>query len=235
MADKSTRALMGIRVLHKQFEMGGFQYVSAPPANSTWVPDVNPNVGSYANWKSLVGLPVVYNEQYLDLSGYELDDLTLVPVDVKVQDPGVYLGSDEAMVYCVYDLLSNERLTEADIRTLGENNRINRQMGPGMPEGPLDREQVVFGMYRFFAHNTTQAGLPSLMLNARTMRFGSGEPSAVQKLWAYRIVICIDEPAAVSTMTIPAATFCLTANIVQESDIPYLMRLKRSYELATGN
>ncbi len=169
------------------------------------------------------------------MSGYARDDLTTVITSVKVQDPGVYLFEGTDKVFCVYDLLTTERLSAADLQELAENNRNTRQMGPGMPEGPLDREQVIFGLYRFFAHNTTNVGLPELMINARTARFGSGEPVAVQKLWCYRIVIFFDSPADGQNCTIPAANFVVNAEIIQEKDIPYLFRLKKSYELATGN
>ena len=228
----STRALTGIRTMTTQFEMAAMYWNFEPPASSTFLPSTNPNVGSFANWQGLTNLPAFYNETYLDLSGYELDDLTAVPMDVKVQDPGVHIFTGSSQVFCIYDVLSQERLSEDDLRLLAENNRTNRQMGLGMPEGPLDRSQVVFGLYRFFTNNVSQTGMPSLMLNARTVRFGSGQPTAVQKLWAYRIVIFAGEPAPDVEVVIPAATFVMTANIVQEDTLPYMMRLKRSYELS---
>jgi hypothetical protein len=234
--DTSTRALTGPRTLTTQFEMASMYWDEDLPSSSQFKPTLfGSSTGSYANWNALVDLPVIYNETYLDLSGYELDDLTLVPMDVKVQDPGVYMYSGAGHVFCVYDILSDERLTEADIDQIGENNRTNRQSGPGMPRGPLDRSQIIFGLYRFFTNNTSQTGMPSLMLNSRTVRFGSGQPTTVQKLWAYRIVIFADSPNNDDFVTIPAATFVLNAQIVQEDTLPYMMRLKRSYELATGD
>jgi len=228
---ESTRALTGIRTLTKQFEMAGM-YWNGVELPYEFKPMPLATVGSETNWFGVPGLPAFYNEQYLDLSGYELDDLTLIPIDVKVQDPGVHLYSGTGHVFCIYDLLSQERLTLADIDLLAENNRTNRQMGPGMPEGPLDRAQVVYGLYRFFTNNVSQTGMPQLMLNTRTVRFGSGHPTTVQKLWAYRIVIFADSPAHSDEVIIPAATFVLNAQIVKEDELPYMMRQKRSYELA---
>jgi hypothetical protein len=231
---KSEDALTGPRTLTTQFEMASMMWKNLPPASSHFAP-LGPITGSFANWQSIINLPVIWNENYLDLSGYELDDLTLVPMDVKVQDPGVHLYSGSGHVFCIYDLLTTERLTEAQIDEIGENNRTVRQRGPGMPDGPLDRSQIMFGLYRFFSNNTSQTGMPQLMLNTRTVRFGSGQPTAVQKLWAYRIVIFADSPAADDTIVIPAATFVLNSQIVKEETLPYMMRLKRSYELATGD
>ena len=230
---EGSRALTGPRQMVKQFEMA-----SMLPTNGTWTPNPVAAIGSFANWFSIApgtGVSGFYNEGYLDLSGYELDDLTTVITSVRVQDPGVYLFQGADGVFCVYDLLTTERLSGNDLKTIADNNRDNRQMAPGMHEGPLDRDQIVFGLYRFFAHNSTNVGLPELMINARTSRFGSGEPVAVQKLWCYRIVVFFDDPADGQICTIPAANFVVNAQIIQEKDIPYLFRLKKSYELATGN
>ena len=214
----------------------GIQFESASmiPTTGNWSPEPTPAIGSWSNWHTIGnGKPGFYNETYLDLSGYERDDLTTVVRSVRVQDPGVHLFQGTDGVFCIYDLLTTERMTTADLEVLAENQRNNRQQGPGMAEGPLDRDQIVFGLYRFFSHNTTNVGLPQLMLNARTSRFGSGEPSAVQKLWAYRIVIFFDDPGDGQVCTIPACNFVVNAQIIEESEIPYLMRLKRSYELST--
>ena len=230
----ATRALTGSRQLVEQFEAAGMYWHAA---DKKWKPIPSANIGSFANWKTIAShdLPMFYNEGYYDLSGYELDNLTLAPISIDVQDPGVYLFSGTDQVFCVYDMLTTERLTEDDIDLLSDNNRINRQQGPGMPEGPLDRDQIIFGLYRFFAHNSTQTGMANLMLNARTVRFGSGEPTTVQKLWAYRIVIFADSPADSTETFIPACNFVLNAEIFKEESAEYLMRQKRSYELATGN
>jgi hypothetical protein len=232
---KGAKALTGPRQMVKQFEMASMAWQGG--AGGNWQPSGLAAVGSYANWQAVPtpGSCAFYNEGYLDLSGYTMTDLTTVISSCRVQDPGVYLFQGADQVFCVYDIISMERLSAEDLNTLGENNRANRQMGPGMPEGPLDRDQVIFGLYRFFAHNTTNVGLPELMINSRTARFGSGEPTAVEKLWTYRIVIFFDTPANGLEVTIPAANFVVNANIIEESEIPYMFRLKKSFELATGN
>lgn len=228
----STRALKGPRQMVLQFESAGMDWAGGVSPRY-WQPTPSTNVGSFANWLTVGNnMPAFYNESYLDLSGYERDDLTTVVRSVRVQDPGVYMFQGTDQVFCVYDLLTTERLTSADLVELANNNRSNRQTGPGMPEGPLDRDQIIFGLYRFFSHNNTNEGLPTLMLNSRTCRFGSGEPTAVQKLWAYRIVIFFDDPDDGQSCFIPATNFVVNSQIIEESEIPYLMRLKRSYELS---
>ena len=70
------------------------------------------------------------------------------------------------------------------------------------------------------------------MLPVTQGSFGSAEPTAVQKLWVYRVVLCRGASDA-STLLLPATRFVLASDIVKEEDLPYIMRLKRSYELST--
>lgn len=229
----SARTLTGPRQIVKTFEMASMYWNDLGGGSGEWLPSQNVNVGSFANWKTVGNnLPAFYSESYIDLSGYERDDLTVGLRSCYVQDPGVYLFQGADQVYCVYDILSQERLTKGELQRLANNNRVNRQMGPGTPEGPLDRQQIVFGLYRFFSHNTTNIGLPELMVESRAVRFGSGQPTAVQKLWAYRICIMFDTPGNDLVCTLPAAHFVMNAEIFKEAEGPYFMRLKRSYELA---
>lgn len=231
----STRALTGMRQLTKQIPYAHYSWDA-----TKWIPVTGPGTEKNVQGSGWKNIPSIYNcaianESYIDLSGYELDDLTTVLRSVKVQDPGVYLFSGADKVFQVYDMLSTERLSELELGNIVNNHRVLIMSGPGMPQGPLDRDQIPFGLYRMFTHNSSNLGLPELMINARTSRFGSGEPIAVQKLWVYRLVIMIDQPAGPQTITIPASTFVINAQIVQEDEIPYFFRLKRSYELATGN
>jgi len=225
----STRALTGRRVLTKQVENADMIYLQ-DGSNLEW--HNRPTTYSESEWKGINNKAMVYNEQYFDLSGYELDDLTMATVACRIQDPGVYLYSGDTDVFCVYDIISQERLSEDDLKLMKTNCDTFQQAAPGMNKGPLDQSQIVSGTYRLFTKNANVTGLPSLMLNARTVKFGSGSPTAVQKLWVYRIVMFLQTPVAGDFLVIPATTVALLADVYKEDEIPYMMRLKRSYELA---
>jgi hypothetical protein len=232
MAKESTRALTGPRVLTQQFENADMVWtVGAGPIPDLWTN--RPTTYSESEWLGVDDKAMAYNEQYFDLSGYELDDLTLAPIDVRIQDPGAYLYSGDADAMVMYDIVSNERLSEDDLKLFKTNNDLFVQSGPGMPKGPLDRAQIISGTYRLFTKNANITGIPTLMLNARTVRFGSGNPTNVQKLWVYRIAVFFATPVAGEFLAIPATTVLLMADIYKEDELPYMMRLKRSYELAT--
>jgi len=225
----STRALTGRRVLTKQVENADMIYLQ-DGSNLEW--HNRPTTYSESEWKGINNKAMVYNEQYFDLSGYELDDLTMATVACRIQDPGVYLYSGDTDVFCVYDIISQERLSEDDLKLMKTNCDTFQQAAPGMNKGPLDHSQIVSGTYRLFTKNANVTGLPGLMLNARTVKFGSGSPTAVQKLWVYRIVMFLQTPVAGDFLVIPATTVALLADVYKEDEIPYMMRLKRSYELA---
>ena len=44
-----------------------------------------------------------------------------------------------------------------------------------------------------------------------------------------------DSPSEGQVITLPASNFIVNAEIIKEKELPYLFRLKKSYELATGN
>ncbi len=234
MAKESTRALTGMRTMTKQFESGYLYWDEhiepGVPSNFKPVP------GFYnTQWQGVDNKAMLYAESYFDFSGYELDDLTVGIVDARVQDPGVYTYSGMEDVFMCYDLFSQERLSEDDLKLIKSNHTLTTMSAPGMPDGPLDRSQITFGLFRMFAKNANITGLPTMMLNTRTVRFGSGSATAVQKLWCYRIIVFMQTPANGDEVLIPATTQVMIGDVRKEEELPYMMRLRRSYELATGN
>lgn len=219
MPKKSTsiRALTGPRVLHtmipaynETYDLANAQF----PAANGWYNAGLPNAIAY--------------EHYFDLSGYELDDLTFAPTGGSIQSPGRFVAENIAGVDVeVLDIVSQERLSlleiEADL-LLGN--------VPGMMLSTQDWTQILFGQYHLMATDTNISALDIL----RTITigdFGSMEPTAVQKLWVYRIVRINGTKIATTQLRIPASRTIMPGIVSKEDDLPYLMRLKRSYELAT--
>jgi len=65
--------------------------------------------------------------------------------------------------------------------------------------------------------------------------FSSLDPTAANKLWCYRVVrVNAAAPLAPArVLNIPASRFILVGTTIEEKELPYMMRLKRSFELAT--
>lgn len=184
-------------------------------------------LAGYKGWIPNVANPLVVYETYFDLTGYELDDLTMMPIAATVQDPGIYSCSAATTPLHVFDIISQEKIEGGEVW-----NQILVDNAPGMLESENNFEQITFGNYRLFlgqATFTNPAGL-TVFLPATQSQFGSGDAVSVQKLFCYRVILA---PGAAegTSLRIPASRFLLQANIIKESERVYLQRLKRSYEL----
>lgn len=208
-ASKSTRALTGLRILSKPISnYSGTKEEGALPSTLDWLGEA----GS-----------LIYAEDYFDLSGYELDDLTLIPRSIGLQDGLPYFSEAEALM--VYDIVSQERLTPGDFP-------LYYLAGdyPSSKGSSDDWSQILYCQTRFFAP-TLNNTFATLLTSATTGSFGSLEPTAVQKLWCYRIILPLGMNDGMA-LKIPATRFVLNAEIVDEPELEYMMRLKRSYELS---
>ena len=212
-----------LEALHPQFraqyDAGAVKWTGLVPFGET-------------GWSSPSGaVATLVHETQLDLSGYNLQKMTVFPRAVGLQDPGIYTfkpgaGSISNGLY-VIDVISSVPLD-----TLQVANDAPSGVFPGTLGSTYDYSQIVFGMARFFAVNTT-VPFPNYQQLQRTSRFGSGEPNASDKLYCYRIVRMLAESLdASSEILIPSCRQVISANIDEEPHLEYMMRLKRSYELA---
>ena len=215
----TTRALTGSRLLNL-------------PVPSTILTETELGSNLYAatnGWETL-GNDVLYYENYFDLSAYELDDLTLVPTAIAIQDGMPYFAVNPAadLQVAIFDVVSQERLSMQEVY----DNYTTSYGYPGSPESTQDWKQLLMCNFRLL---TIQSDfiVSSLLLPATGGALGSSEATAVQKLWVYRIVIPVLTSTFDVNITIPPTRFVLGAEIVKEDDLPYMMRLKRSYELST--
>jgi len=211
---ESTRALTGARLMSQPVPscISAFTGGEFPASNG---------------WTTITA--GLYHENYFDLSAYELDDLTVIPTLLELQDALPYsAGSPPAELQVrVWDIISQERLNPATVVSL-----IDSLDYPSSPGSTEDWSQILMCNFRFFTL-TNEFQDNTLLLPATGGALGSSEPTAVQKLWTYRIV----SPAAIDlegmTINIPATRFVAGIEVIKEDELPYMMRLKRSYELAT--
>ena len=220
MTERRSGALEGERMLSQMFP----EYQGA--YTTQW--------GAYKTWQSSPSVPnAVWNETYFDLSGYELDDLTLFPMGATMQDPGIYSAATQAgepiqVPVQVLDIISQDRLSPGGVfGDLAINNV------PGMMESDEDWVQMVWGQYRLMMPQATYGANPSVFLSASGGLFGSGSPTTAAKLWFYRFVIINGPNTQGDTLNIPASRFVLNAIIGKEPTAEFMMRQKRSYELDT--
>lgn len=183
--------------------------------------------------KVVAGIPRPYAwiHTTIDLSKMQMDEETLFPVGVTVQDPGIYVSSEatnKSMV--VIDLITTKEIDPSLIVNFS-GFFIDDATGSmyGMLGSSDDQTQIVFGQYRLMTGNANLPALPDVVRTEWANDFSSGEPTAVDQLHCYRIVQI--NGVADAQMYVPAARFYLAGAIGEEPDLEYMMRLKRSYEL----
>jgi len=203
----------------------------------------NQMIPSYSNQKGAAawnddggwlahGSNSLYFETYIDLAGYEREDLTLVPMEAAIQDPGLYSGGRVTDPLWVMDVISQVRLPANTISTMLTAGLNEYNNAPGMSGQTQDFNQITMGQLRIMGNSTlttaTAATLPP-WITQNNSSFGSGAPVTVQRLWVYRFVYLV---ATVGLpLNIPASRILLRGMVTKESDLVYIQRLRRSYEL----
>jgi len=184
------------------------------------------------NWKGTGTSDILMFSAYIDTSGYTADDLTLFPLGVILQDPGRYISSNAVVPLQIVDIITTEVLSLTDVYDWIAATPSGGNAMPGMLGTTHDWMQVTWGQYRTFLPQATFTGFATEFLAANGALFGSGEATTADKLHCYRIAI-MPGSAEGDTLAIPASRFILSAVIVPEDEKAFLMRQKRSYELAT--
>jgi hypothetical protein len=195
------------------------------------------NTKAAANWNSdngweFNGANSLYYETYIDLSGFEMEDLTILPMETAIQDPGLYSGGRLTTPLWVMDVVSQTRLGAETLTNMLDITNNDYNNSPGMMGQPQDFNQITMGQLRIMG-NTTQVATTGQLLppwiSQSLSTFGSGAPVTVQKLWVYRFVLL--EAAENSPLNIPASRILLRGMVTKESDLVYIQRLRRAYEL----
>lgn len=172
----------------------------------------------------------LYYESYFDLSGYELDDLTILIDVLALQDSNAYFlvnAVPDSRVDLI-DVVSEERLDPDTVADLALNGEY-----PGTLQSTQNFDQVKYCSVRGMIPQTDFVSA-TLLSTAFGGSYGSSSPTTAAKLWIYRIVRVGGTDLTGQQLAIPATRFMMGANIIKESELPYMMRLKRSYELANN-
>jgi len=187
---------------------------------------------SSGDWGGTGTSDIMAFHAYIDVAGYTADDLTLFPMGVTLQDPGSYKVERAGAVppnvpLQVLDIITTEVLSMDEVLAWVTANTM-----PGMLGTTHDWTQIIWGQYRTFMGQVTFATNATEFLAASGSLFGSGSPSTADKLHCYRFIL-LPGSQALDVVDIPASRFILSAVIAPEDEKAFLMRQKRSYELAT--
>lgn len=168
---------------------------------------------------------IVAQREYFDLSGYNRKSLTTFMQGVELQYPGPLAGDDTAI--SLMEIISTEHITDEEIaRVLSVPGPFS---GPGFSLSTMNQEQIIYGRMRLYILNsTTTPIIPTLFSSDQ---WGTCAAATADKLHITRIV---NMGSFDTTAYIPDVNVVIAAIIAKEKELPFLMRQKRSYELATG-
>lgn len=198
------------------------------------------------NWKPIpqvpgtIGKPVgVYSETRID-ANLSMDRLTFFPQGIFLQDPGLYektpspVPDDTEEKLMIFDIISTKVLDVGLIafrmRNIGINN-VDGNCAPGMLGSEDDMNQITMGTFRLMARNSQLIQSSSIQATVQTDDFSGAVPFAQDIIYCYRIAMVGGLAFFETRLQIPASRFVIQGIIGQEDDIPYMMRLKNSYEL----
>lgn len=164
---------------------------------------------------------IIYNIQTIDLSGYTLQDLTLFPQGVLMQDMNIGVQGGTAAFAERATIVSTTPISEADLIKF---NAGGQWQLPGTMGSTYELTNILSGRNQGYYTLTTLAGLQQISESS----WGSGDSTAGEKIWvcdAYRI-----ENNVGNIVTLPDQAFVLPSIIAHEPELEYMMRLSRSLE-----
>ena len=221
------------------------QYKQSPSFTTDYVPVPNTN---NCIW---------FTEQKIDMTGYLKEDLTAFYRNSFEQHGGIESGqwfADPDNPLKAFDAGIIEMVVISSVPITPENLGAAVLASPGFipfltapggfQPGNFNREQIIHGTKTLHALDTTMgaddftnSGSGYLRV-ARYEEFSSLEPTAVEYLYAYRVFYLSasgnknTQTTGYINLVFAPKRVVLSAMLDKEADIPYLMRLKRGYELA---
>ncbi len=180
---------------------------------------------------------VFVTQQDIDLSGYAMARKTFYPYSSFEQRGGFTSGQFNATLtsqpYAAdVTIISSVPLNNTDLL-------IALSSAPGFTNfsgvtSSFERSNIIHGEMKLYTIDSAMAlagGYNTLKLLEREV-FSSLEPTAADKLYGYRIIGVFAVNGEGTAAIFPATRVLLPGNISSEPQLEYMMRLKRSYELA---
>lgn len=177
------------------------------------------------NWEN-IGVKTAAQRSYFDLSGYNKTELTTFFQGIEFQYCDSPTSDDSR--FSIYDFITTEFLSDTEImNTL----HATIKSGPGFHASTLNQEQIIYARHRKYSWpGVPDPGSLSIPLHSIDT-WGTCVATTADKLHITRVLVFATngKSAVVSDVNVVIA-----AIIAKEKELPFLMRQKRSYELATG-
>jgi hypothetical protein len=169
---------------------------------------------------------------YIDIVGWSKDDITAFMNGASFQEGGPLLTSMGGVVPLlrIYDMVTTSYINDDQFT----DNLILAGFGwspPGFSNSNYNLEEVIAGRCRTYSNNTTTVAnlLPTLM--DQTV-WGAGDSTAADRIHITKAIYIGTSLPNSGFIYVPDSAVVIPTLLVEESDLVYLERLRRSYVLA---
>lgn len=212
--------LEGPRLLDKLFAKAVITNDSEePPSTGTTI--------TGAGWHEISNIAFV-KRSYFDMSGYNMDSLTTFISGIDIQEE---VGPTGNMHAYIVDLVTTEFVDNASILAAHFDNALPDDL-PGFPVSTYDMNQVIYGRTR--AYNPSTNWEPIIVSEYSRSNWGTCSATTADKVHLTRIIYLDINVPPDGTFSPPPANYVMAVIVAKEKELSFLMRQKRSYELATG-
>lgn len=186
-------------------------------------------------WLAVPGSLSIYWAGSIDLAGYVMDKKTFYPAGGVIQEgPQWFTLSGEGAL--AYTIVSSVPIDAANLVL-----QLSSNAGPGFISNPgavpgqtgtlsQNWETVIFAQSELLIINTTLPTASGILQPITSKQSGSLSPTAADTLFVVKMVVPFG--TTLTQLGAPASRVLLPGMMDQEPDLEYIMRIKRSYELA---
>ena len=173
--------------------------------------------------------PVFVSDTFFDLAGLSQREKTLFFEGATVQDLLNPIAFNQAPgdSIIVTDLMSTKQLNDTELTTFSIFGNF------AQPGASLTFEETVYARLNQYVVDLDTAAWGS-MIQASTNQIGSLKATASDRIYSYRIVTG-GTPFVGDRFDVLACRHLLRAEAKEEAEYQYLMRLRRSFELAQNH
>jgi len=166
-------------------------------------------------------IPYFIHRTYIDLAGWTRQDLTMFTQGVDIQKGIMPLlgGSKTATGLREFDLITTRVLSDDECAVY-----LNI---PGSTPSTVSQQEVIYGEFTEYGRNST---ITNTFIKTNLETIGSGVPTAMNKLHWTRIFF-FHVPADGDTVVMDNVNLVVQAMTVEEKDLVWMERLRRSYVL----
>ena len=181
------------------------------------------------NWRSLTPGGFVVSETYFDLAGLTMREKTLFFKSAFIQDflnPS-HTGGAAGDTITMLDIMTSSPMTDAELTGFALNGNF-AGLTSGLTSG-LTFDQTIYARVRQYVVDLDTAAWGSFILVSDN-QLGSMSPTASDRVYSYRLFFP-GTPTTATEISVLPVRHILSADVKEEAEFEYLMRLKRSYEL----